>query len=351
MAQIIDKAFNECPLVTILISVYNGESFIAQCLRSVMSQTYVNLEIIVIDDCSTDDTPLVLKAINDDRLRVLTNETNVGLTASLNEGLLYAKGSYIARLDADDLCCVDRIEKQVDYFRKYSDTVLLGTKAEYINREGDVINLSNNFKPCTSWAIRFWLCFDNPFIHSSVMFKRDILIEEIQGYNSEFRTNQDLELWSRIVTKYPNQCINMDVPLIKYRVTLESISNHYTFQAKELVQNVCLRNAKNFGMPDTLALRLIEVTLHGTLSSGKIIWPLFNFLMTKYGVSRDIASSNNFREILITVSQALFLFFLKIKEKSGRNRFDFLITALLINPTLFYMMIVRSWKKLKKSVI
>ena len=104
------------PRVTVLLSVYNGERFLAEAIDSILCQSYKDYEFIIIDDASTDSTPEILKryARKDSRIKIVTNPVNLRLAASLNKGISLASGELIARMDADDVSLPDRLEKQVD---------------------------------------------------------------------------------------------------------------------------------------------------------------------------------------------------------------------------------------------
>ena len=117
------------PLVTVLIPAYNAEKTLEAALDSVLSQTYHNLEVLLINDGSTDETGEIGLQYSrmDSRIIYIEGEENKKLVKVLNQGLLLAKGKYIARMDADDLCRPDRIRKQVDYMEAHPDVAICGT--------------------------------------------------------------------------------------------------------------------------------------------------------------------------------------------------------------------------------
>ena len=105
------------PLVSVIIPCYNAEKYVEEAIRSIMTQTYSNLEIIVTDDCSSDNTLMILEtlAAEDSRIKVIKNEKNLKIVKSLNNMIEVAQGKYIARMDADDISLPERIEKQVSF--------------------------------------------------------------------------------------------------------------------------------------------------------------------------------------------------------------------------------------------
>jgi glycosyltransferase involved in cell wall biosynthesis len=101
--------------------VYNGSKHLSDAVDSILTQTYTNFEFLIIDDASTDNSFEILKSYKDDRIRLIKNEKNIGLSASLNKGLNLALGKYIARMDQDDISLPNRLEKQIEYFKEHND--------------------------------------------------------------------------------------------------------------------------------------------------------------------------------------------------------------------------------------
>ncbi len=188
------------PLVTVLLPVFNGGALLRPCLDSVLSQTFADFELLAVDDGSSDETPEVLRGIADARLRVLTNERNLGLTRSLNRGLAEARGTWIARQDADDLCAPERLARQLAFLHENPRTALLGTAGWRLDPQGRVTG--SNDLPTTALAIRWANVTDNPFLHTSVMFSREAALAE-GGYDERFAICQDFDLWSRLAERRP----------------------------------------------------------------------------------------------------------------------------------------------------
>src|SRR5712664_3536185 len=114
-------------MLSVLMPAYNAERFIESTVKSVLGQTFENFEFLVVDDCSIDSTAQILSNIKDPRVRVLRNEKNLGIVGSLNRAALEARGHYIARIDADDLCFPTRFAKQIHFLDRNPDIRLLGT--------------------------------------------------------------------------------------------------------------------------------------------------------------------------------------------------------------------------------
>jgi glycosyltransferase involved in cell wall biosynthesis len=182
------------PLVSVIIPAYNEEDNISRAILSIVSQTYRNLEIIVIDDGSSDLTYDKSLAISDPRLMVLKNGTNRGFLYSLNYGLSRSSGKYIARLDADDFAMPERIEMQVRFLLENSEIKLLGSFGFIISEQNNE-RLEVTF-PTDHHEITSYLVKENAFIHSCVIFEKETCMK-LGGYR-EFSGLEDYDLWVRM---------------------------------------------------------------------------------------------------------------------------------------------------------
>lgn len=198
---------NDKPLVSVIMGAYNAERVIFDSVLSVLSQTYKNVELIVINDGSTDKTESILSNINDDRLRII-NQKNCGLTKSLNRAIREANGDFIARQDADDLSIVTRLEEQVNHLIKKPHIKLLGSSTFVSNKKG-IFNEIYHY-PSSMSDIRSAIYQYNPFVHGSVIIDTKTL-KDAGGYNENYKYVQDYELWSRLVHEVPVE--NLDKPL------------------------------------------------------------------------------------------------------------------------------------------
>ena len=114
------------PEISVLMSVFNEQDYISESINSVLNQSYKNFELIVINDCSTDKTLEILESYTDPRIKIFTNNSNIGQTKSLNIGLEKCRGRYIARLDGDDMMVVERLRKQIDYLKDHPSITVIG---------------------------------------------------------------------------------------------------------------------------------------------------------------------------------------------------------------------------------
>jgi len=217
------------------MAVYNGEKFIGSAIDSIINQTYKNFELIVVDDGSTDGTREILEHLvtsisnirTDICVRLVFNIENIGLTKSLNVGLNAASGEYVARQDADDLSEPDRFSTQVDYLDKNPDIALVGSWYTAINEQGETVRCVES--PTGHQEVAWGLIFYCPFSHSSVMFRKNIILNQLNGYDETFKYSQDYDLWSRLCFEY-----KIDV-LPLYLVRIREVSNSMTNTMGDLV--------------------------------------------------------------------------------------------------------------------
>ena len=160
------------PAVSVVMAVRNGMPWVAEAVTSVLGQTLADLELIVIDDGSSDDTAAALAAFRDGRLR-LVRQDPAGLTRSLNRGLGLARAPLVARLDADDTAQPDRLMRQAALLASRPDIGLVGTGALEVDAAGRAVGTI--VPPEDDVAIRRALIHANPFVHSSVMFRRAVV--------------------------------------------------------------------------------------------------------------------------------------------------------------------------------
>lgn len=201
--------------VTFVMAVYNGRISISATIDSILSQTWSDWDLLVIDDASTDETSEQLQsfASRDPRIAVLRTPTNLGLATCLNLGWHKAQGDMIARIDADDLCMPVRLEHQVEFMLAHPEVSVLGTAAELVDEQGRPLGVA--FRPEHHRELAARIYKENPFIHPSVIVRRRFF-EVVGGYDEKLRRSQDYDLWLRGYRHF--QYGNLQEPLIRYRV-------------------------------------------------------------------------------------------------------------------------------------
>jgi len=233
------------PIVTVLMPVYNGGSFLAEAVESILGQTFTDFEFIIINDGSSDGSEDILLHYErlDERVHVYQQE-NRGLIASLNRGLDLARGKYLARMDADDISLPHRLARQVEILEQQPDLVILGSTYEVINETGKCIGVT---RPLTfDTAIRWEMLFQCAFAHPSVMFRLNVLCKQRLAYDPGALHAEDYELWSRLL-EY-GQGMNCSEILIRRRVHDQQVGKTSAEQQQNTADEVARANLVHLGI-------------------------------------------------------------------------------------------------------
>lgn len=194
-------------LVSVFINAYNAEKYILKTIESVINQTYKNLQIIVVDDCSTDSTYDLIKSVNDDRIEVYKTPFNAHISSACNEALKHIKGEYIAHLDADDLWAPEKIEKQVAFLEENTEYGACFTHAEIIDENGNIADESQDYlrsiyslkNSSHTELYRFFYDNANRLCHSA-MLVRTCHIKQIGLHDASLQYLHDFDYWMRLIT-------------------------------------------------------------------------------------------------------------------------------------------------------
>ncbi len=187
----------ETPKISVIMSVYNGEDYLSEAVESVLNQTFRNFELIIINDCSTDRTAEILSgfAAADERVKVHTNEVNLRLPSSLNKAISFARGKYVARMDADDISLPDRLEKQFQFMEENPEVAL--SSCRFMTLKNGFISSGGCGGKCDEETIKALLLVTNPILHPGIIAKTDVI--KSLGYDKSFTCTEDMELWTRFV--------------------------------------------------------------------------------------------------------------------------------------------------------
>lgn len=210
-------------LISVIMSVYNTEEkFLRAAIESILNQTYRNFEFLIVDDCSESVCHKILYSYADPRIKIITNEKNLGLTKSLNILLEQARGEYIARMDADDISFPERLEKQLEYMEQHTDIDVLATST-VTYESGSPIVFSGLYREYDQERNRIRLSFANiPFPHPTVMFRSIFLSKWNLRYDERIRKAQDYNMWVRCAQK--GNLFVLQEPLLIFRVHENQIS-------------------------------------------------------------------------------------------------------------------------------
>ena len=207
-------------LVSVVMPVYNAENYVKKAIISVLEQTYTNIELILINDGSTDNSLDIMKEFHnkDNRVKLISRE-NKGLVYSLNEGIKSALGEYIVRMDADDICLLNRIEKQVNFMKQHKEVGVCGGWVQFFGKNIKSVIWK---LPLTSEELKVRLLFSVPLAHPSVIIRKKIILENELFYDADYKHAEDYELWSRVVD-YTNLA-NLPEVILKYRLSDTSVT-------------------------------------------------------------------------------------------------------------------------------
>ena len=234
------------PQITVLMTVYNGMSYLKECIDSVLEQTFRDFEFLIVDDASTDTSLEFIESYVDSRIRIVRNEQNMGQVASLNKGLQHARGAFVARLDQDDVNLPTRLEEQHVFMKARPDVAIVCSYEHTIDSLGNYVCSWRRAIPNYGGFIGLVLLGLCPVWHPSVMFRRDI-VQRLGGYDSNFPFAEDFELWSRIAL---SRCSGAVVPKfhLLQRVHRDRQSNQYAARQKQSL-NRAHERALQFFLP------------------------------------------------------------------------------------------------------
>lgn len=221
---------------------FNSERYIASAIRSILNQTYKNIELIVYDDGSSDGTRKVIEGFSDLRMVKIFVDTNLGVVAARNHMLDIARGEYIALMDSDDLAHVERLERQLAAILK-NKLDICGTSQFVLNQlTGEIKRSHDKFQDADLRALLTIYC---PLCNSTIMGKADIFKK--MRYDESFLTSEDYYLWARIAAS--GYCFgNLRERLITYRVYPEQATALYPLKFRESTELVQARYLELLGL-------------------------------------------------------------------------------------------------------
>ena len=264
------------PLISVILSVYNCDQYVAESINSILNQSFKDFELIIIDDASTDASSEICQffASTDPRIKFIRNKINLGGCETLNVALKYARGKYIARQDNDDWSYPYRLQKQFEFMESNPQVGILGGNMELINEFGQSIGHRNYHQ--TDGEIRKHIFRYSPFSHPLTIFRKLAMIE-YGYYNKKYAPADDYELYFRIGQGY--KFANLPITLLKYRILPNSLTNSRTLKMERStirVRELYLKSSFYFPtLWDWTYNQLHKVSIYIIPSKVKI--QLFNF--------------------------------------------------------------------------
>lgn len=276
------------PLVSVLMSIYKEPiEWIRLSIDSILNQSFTDFEYIII--C---DNPNYKEGIElleeyrekDKRIVLIYNETNIGLTKSLNMGIAIAKGKYIARMDADDVSMPTRLEEQVIFMNSHPNVIVCGSKVEFF---GEVpLTYPRKWIKYTNTEIKASLILNSCFVHPSVLIRKNVLDENNILYDEEYRHAQDYRLWECLQDF--GEYANIEIPLLRYRVSKRQISNsslssqiNYASKIRRRIVQRCLDNL-GIDSNNIDGISVSQIKQYMKKCSEKELLPYYNSLIKLY---------------------------------------------------------------------
>ena len=236
------------PLVSVIIPAFNVEEYISASINSVLKQKYLNLEILILDDHSTDKTLSIIKNFNDKRIKYYSNEKNLGISSCLNILIEKSKGEFICRMDADDIMHPKKIFLQIQYMLK-NKIDFCGTFIKFFGAENKTIKY-----PILNKDIKFFMVFGSPFAHPSIICKKKLLS------NNVYRNNvaEDYDLWVRIALSSDKiKFGNLDKVLLFYRRHSKQLTSDYKFLIEDSI-SISTKYSKEYVSKQSIYTNLLD---------------------------------------------------------------------------------------------
>lgn len=230
------------PKLSVVMPVYNAQQYLAEAVESILNQTFTDFEFIIIDDCSTDNSATIINSYGDARIRFYKNETNLGISKTLNRGIELSNAEWIARMDADDISYPARFQRQYNFILANPDGALFSCLVRVIDQQGSIVR-QDVFRSEYYYYNLTFICW---IYHPTVVYKKSA-VQEVGMYTVPYA--EDFELFWQLSRKY--KMYNLSEVLLDYRVTAQSL--HQVLKKDEYKQaerEQLLRNFRYFAGSD-----------------------------------------------------------------------------------------------------
>ena len=266
-------------LVTVLMSVRNGEPYIKEAVSSVLNQSYDKFDFLILDNASTDNTRSIINEFKDTRIKLVELSKDIGQSSALNKGLGIINTKYVARMDADDISLRDRLEKQIHYLESHPNVGVLGCHVKIVNQD-----LSSSKpvrkRPLTNFENHWRLLYSTSIMHSSVIFHHK-LFKKYGGYNSVYSPSEDYELWSRLSQYTEIHQLTDVLALIRRHMLSSSVQRRS--EQKEITQKIRGENISRLLINYVEPEKIMDLAqyLSGKRSGSKKWWLNISYTMMK----------------------------------------------------------------------
>lgn len=221
------------PKVSVILSAYNAEKYLAFAVESILNQTFGDFEMFLINDASTDGTGRIIGSFSDPRIININNRTNLGVAVSANRCMDMANGEYIARMDADDISMPRRFEYQVKFMDENPDVGVCGS---WIDTIGPYKNYTNKY-PADHAEIKYRMLYENPFCQPVIMLRKKLFDKFNLRYEPSFFPSEDYDLWEKSLECFEGA--NIQKILLSYRIHPKNAS--HTMSEKQIKETDIIR--------------------------------------------------------------------------------------------------------------
>lgn len=260
----------ESPKISVILPVYNSVKYLAETIDSILNQTYTNFELIIINDASTDNSEKIIEKYQDERIKYIKNETNMGVAYSSNRGIEIAAGKYIAKADSDDIYDYERLEKQLQVMEENSEYNICVFDMSIIDAKGNLIG-EWNYNHSSDY-LKAKLLFDSPLPNPTVMFRNNIFKELNCSYDESLKIAEDYDLFVQMDNEF--KVIHIPECLVKYRRHESNLTNN-DIRVKTDANTVRLKMLNRIGISPSFK----EFEIHKALCGD--FYNLDNFELTK----------------------------------------------------------------------
>lgn len=333
------------PKISVLMPVYNTKAaYLKAAIESILNQTFSDFEFIIINDGSENNAEEVILSYTDKRIKYIKNKENIGLIKTLNKGLLYSKGEYIARMDSDDIALPERFKKQVEFMNENLNVGVCGT---WLKTFGDDLNTRIKKYPSTSEEIKLEMLFSCPIAHPTAFIRKNLFVKYNLFYSEDYVHAEDYELWSR-ANKYFNFA-NIPESLVQYRCHKSQISQVFLKQQCDHSNFIKINQLENFKIIPSKE----ELYIHNKLSHS--IYSNYSEIQLKNIESwlLKLINQNNIfnyynQEILVKMLNIKWLAICKHAAKNGINTWKIFnnskisgnLEISMINKVKFWIIII-----------
>ncbi|MFN7522284.1 MAG: glycosyltransferase family 2 protein [Aphanizomenon sp.] len=309
------------PKITVVMPVYNGEKYLDTAIKSILNHRFMNFEFVIVDDASTDNSVEIINSYQDQRIKLIKNNVNLGIPTTRNKCLQESSGEYVAVLDCDDYAYPSRLAEQLEFMENNPDFGMVGSWVELIDENDDLTGeVWNEDEPSQKIPCR--LLFHNYFAHSAVLLRRSALdTVKINGevYRKDYPNAQDYDLWVRISKKF--KVWNIPKVLIKYRVHSHCISLKAANLVEQLTCKIVTEQMNNLGIQPTDK----QLALHRQIGSYnpqeidtsiEYIKEVANWLTILRNANNKtgVYDHHNFNQVLADLQLSMFCHCLKQRE-------------------------------------